>query len=484
MTQDMTTSPKREAIVDNPNLWVIDRRDGSIRESTYVAEQQRAALRANEYWVGDEFYLPPTHSNKHVLTQYPKAVRDAYLDAIRQLVQVSRARRTPIEKIHERHKRMSMDMKDYLHLLWETKDESAEAPWYGEHRVEKFQGRNTTNTPEESDRFKSEIQDFYSFLSNIGVDMCDMSAEGCQRNLNALESYIEQQRLPKYQKTIQERDQELRANRAWIKSLGALPEHIPYFDGDFYDMDIDSLTTKPQYKLSAHANHIPLTIEACQQLDIRPSISLTKQIVDGQDTSLIPTSWRIGEPLETDFTQNGYGSLYQPIRDHYTRYKKDSRRNISKMQHALAQHNTMDLSISNYQEELINMGKHQHSPTKRSTDDPQFQKELDRMLGTETGDVPTKSKKGKDNGKKKHAKTDVFGSRIDFSETHKKKKDGDKPKKKKKKDKDGRDKPLDIGDAMDTSDAAKAISKSINSSKLKKVLQKSISEGRKSGKKK
>lgn len=454
-----------------------------MRETTYAAEQQNAAIRAKEYGVGDEFYLPPTHSRKHVLSEYPKAVRDAYLDAIRQLVQVSRARRTPIEKIHERHKRMSMDMKDYLHLLWEIKDESVEPPWYGEHRVEKFQGRNTLSTPEETEHFEGEIQDFYSFLENIGIDMCDISAKGYQQNLNALETYIAQQRLPKYQKIIQNRDRELRANKAWIKSLGALPEHIPYFDGDFYDMDIDSLTTKPQYKLSAHVKHVPLTIEMCQQLDVRPSITLTRQIIDGQDTSLIPMSWQIGEPLPTDFTQNGYGSLYQPIRDHYARYKKDSRRNISKMQRALAQHDTMDLSISNYREELINMGKHQHSPSKRSTDDPQFQKELDRMLGTETGDVPTKSKKGKGKGKKKHAKTDVFGSRIDFSGKHKKK-DDDKPKKKKKKDKDDRDKPLDIGDAMDTTDAAKAISKSINSSKLKKVLQKSISEGRKSGKKK
>ena len=480
-----SNAPKSATVksIDNPNVWIINRNTGEMRGTTY----SELSPKYNVETVGENFHLPPSASSKHVLPQYPDEVRHAYLDAVRQLVQVSRARKSPIEQIHERHKRMGMDMKDYLHLLWEYKDDRDDEPWLGEPRLEATYGRSTTSTPEKTEQFKQEIAQFYEMLDQIGVNMCDISKEGSAHNIEKLEQFLEEKRLPYYKEAIENREWELRAKQAWIDKLGVIPEHIPFFDGDFYDMDIDSITTRPQYKLSAHAIHTPLTLSRCHQLNTEPVGSTTQQIISGSKPNsalMTPVSWEFGDSIQTDFSKIGYGSLYRPIKQHHYRYKKDLDRNISKTHRAvwraLSPAATYITSIS--QEELRNMDK-QFNQDRRSTDDPQFERELNRMLGSETGDIPSKVKKGK--GKK--PKKDVFGAQVDFPGKKKKKKDDDK-KKKKTKDKnndDSRETTIDIGDAMDTSDAAKAITKSINSSKLKKILTKSIGEGRKTnGKKK
>ena len=480
-----SNTPKSATIEpsENPNVWVINRTTGEMQGTMY----SKLHSKCNAETVGDDFYLPPSASPNHALPQYPKEVRNAYLNAVRQLVQVSRARKSPIEQIHERHKRMGMDMKDYLHLLWEYKNDGPDEPWLGEPRLETVYGRSTISAPEKTDQFRQETAQFYEMLDQIGVNMCDISKEGSMRNIERLEQFLEDKRLPYYKKAIENREWELRAKKAWIDRLGVVPEHIPFFDWDFYDMDIDSITTKPQYKLSAHAIHTPLTLSQCHQLYTEPVGSTIKQIIDGANSSstlMTPLAWEFGDSTQTDFSKTGYGSLYRPIKQHHYRYKTDLDRNTSKTHRAVwrALSPAATCTISTNQEELRSMGK-QVNRDRRYTDDPQFERELNRMLGSETGDIPSKVKKGK--GKK--PKKDIFGAQVDFPGKKKKKKDDGK-KNKKKKDKnndDTRETTIDIGDAMDTSDAAKAITKSINSSKLKKILTKSIGEGRKtSGKKK
>jgi len=473
---------------DHPTLWVVNRKTGEIRETSYQEEEHRNELYGEQINASTtEFYLPPNPSVRHVMNLYPEEVRHAYQDAMRQLVQISRARRSPVEKIHERHIRMGISMKDYLRYLWSLPHDNNEEKWYGELRLNQFQGRSTRNTPEETANFIRELSQFYDEMRAAGVDLCDISAEGCEKNLTQLYAYLETQQLPRYAKIIEENEWSERIKRDLIARYGVLPEHIPFFDVEFYDMDVDSITTHPQIKLSAHAKHIPLTIPQCQSLDTRQSQIYTEDIVNGiVPTDAIsgdirPTQWEIGPEMDADFSQMGYGQLFYPIKQAHKANKKEYLSNISKrerqmwkLSHPVVVPLPVD-SISTYQEELQDMGKHNHQST-----DPQFQRELDRMLGTETGDDPKPSKHGK---KKKKSNTDIFGNRIDFS--GKKKKDREKSKKKKDKDHDKEDcGTIDIDDSMDTDDAAKAISKSIQSDKLRKILAKSISQGRKVDKKK
>lgn len=125
------------------------------------------------------------------------------------------------------------------------------------------------------------------------------------------------------------------------------------------------------------------------------------------------------------------------------------------------------------------MGRH----NRHSIGDPKFQKELDRMLGSETGDRPGKMKKPKKDDKNKR---DAFGAPVSFSSkgSSKKKKDEDKPKKKKHKEREREPMNLAVDTSMATDDAAEAIVRHLKNDKLRKVLSKSINEGRKTPKKK
>ncbi|MCM1213967.1 MAG: hypothetical protein NC548_05555 [Lachnospiraceae bacterium] len=476
--QSATSSRATSESVDHPTLWVINRTTGEIRETTYQSEELYSSTSDN-----GEFNLPPNPTTNQVMGQYPEEVRKAYQTAMRQVVQVSRARRSPVEKIHERHKRMGMSMKDYLHYLWSLTPNDHEEKWYGELRLEKFQGRSTNSTPEETAQFISDIQRFYAELEFAGVNLCDISLDGCERNLEHLYQYLEDERAPVYTKSLRDSMEKERQKREYVRQFGFIPEHVPFFDSDFYDMDIDSITTRPQIKLSAHAKHVPLTISQCHDLSTQQTLIRTNDIVDGVSKSdaspnmHLPAKWLIGGELNRDFRQSGYGDLFYPIREDFKTSKKEYRANSSKREQQMLFPKSAVAAQSSvpkctYQEDVIIMGRHNQTTT-----DPQFQKELNRMLKSETGDVPVAAKGGKKKKDKKSDK-DVFGNRIDFSNKGKGKKKDDKSKKKKDKDDDERG-TVDIDDSMDTSDAAKAIGQAVKSDKLRKILTKSINQSHK-----
>lgn len=390
----------------HPDRFII-KPDGTIIPDTY--EFKKARAEETKKLLGDDHRLPPIPNPLNQLDSYGPGVKKAYLDMRGQLARISSLRRSTFDKMahtgtqEEKMQRLEEAWKDAANRM-----KNPQPVWHGDKKESNVY--RTTASPDGGSQFMKDLDEIISIMDKLGIDVNSLTAtdEEMDNLMKVINGF-----------TI---DEEMDAvkDAAWAERLegmlqnangGIPPKDVPFFDEDFYDTDIDSLSSEAHRPLMK-IRHEPLTVE--------------KAVA----AAAAPTKWKPGARFTQDYNKTQYRPLQKHFRDTGTNWRKRMRaesqqnqlKNTWRMLHPFGA--TQDIMAPvGFLEGMENKMAQQPALFDKSHLSILMDKDLERMTSS-------KPKKGK---KKKKKDEDSFFSEFALDIPKKGKKG-----KKKKKDKKGK----------------------------------------------
>lgn len=458
------------AAVETPNRFIVTT-DGEFIPDTYKFKQARTkeAMKL----APKKGYLPPIPNRLNVLrSTYGDKIADAYLDMRAQLYRVTSARRDPFEQeVHS-----DEPLPDRLRKLEETwtreskKAMEPQEPHMGDVEVSS-NGAAYDGTAGESD-FEKQLDKTIAMLDRLGGGVNTLGNAG---TISVLDGLMEDAAADAELESMEEDAWNERLYNQMVERCGGIhPKDIPFFDNEFYDTDIDSLSSEPHRPL-AHIRHVPLTLDQC------------KFDTSGKDTPSAnpkPKRWKFGNEHVLDFDRTSYLPLHERFKTPTWRSKIRKNvldREIEKAKwremHPIGSRHSV-LEDPSLMERIEDMEI--RNSTKRLRDKSQYDILLDQDLARMMEEKLKKDKKSK-KGKKKSKSKDAFDA-FDFDDKKSKKnkdkkssKKGKKSNKKKKKGKKGKKRPDFLDDyspySGDMDDLCTSILRGIGSDTAKRLAK-------------